>query len=85
MRGEVAAALETLRALHRAGADPADVLIALAEFCHLVTRAKIAPDAPDDPAVSGIERERRREFAGPLSLGALTRGLADPVERRRRT
>ncbi len=74
MRGEVAAALETLRALHRAGADPADVLIAVAEFCHLVTRAKIAPDAPEDPAVSGIERERAREFAGPLSLGALTRG-----------
>ena len=74
MKGEIAAALQTLRALHRAGADPADVLIAIAEFCHLVTRAKIAPDAPDDPAVSGIERERAREFAGPLSLGALTRG-----------
>ena len=73
MKGEIAAALETLRALHRAGADPADVLIEVAEFCHLVTRAKIAPDAPDDPAMSGIERERAREFAGQLSLGALTR------------
>ena len=74
MKGEIAEALETLRALYRAGADPADLLIAVAEFCHLVTQAKIAPEAPEDPAVSEIERERAREFAGPLSLGALTRG-----------
>jgi len=74
MRGEIAAALENLRALFRAGADPAGILIAVAEFCHLVARAKIAPDAAEDPAVSEIERERAREFAAPLSLGALTRG-----------
>ena len=47
-----------MRALHQAGADPADILIELAEFCHFVTRAKIAPDAPDDPAISETERER---------------------------
>ncbi|MBV9289438.1 MAG: DNA polymerase III subunit gamma/tau, partial [Hyphomicrobiales bacterium] len=74
MKGEVAAALQTLRALYRAGADPADTLIAVAEFCHLVTRAKIAPEAPADLAVSEIERERANEFAEPLSFGALTRG-----------
>jgi DNA polymerase-3 subunit gamma/tau len=74
MKGEIAAALEALRGLHRAGADPADVLIAVAEFCHLVTRAKIAPEAPEDAAVSEVERERAKEFAGALSLGSLTRG-----------
>ena len=62
-----------MRALHQAGADPADILIELAEFCHFVTRAKIAPAATADPAVSEIERERAQEFADKLSLGVLAR------------
>jgi DNA polymerase III subunit gamma/tau len=73
MKGEIAEALEIVRALHQAGADPADILIGLAEFCHFVTRAKIAPAATDDPAVSEVERERAREFADKLSLGVLAR------------
>jgi DNA polymerase III subunit gamma/tau len=73
MRGEIAAALELMRALHQAGADAADILVELAEFCHFVTRAKIAPGAALDPAVSEIERERGREFAEKLTLGVLTR------------
>jgi DNA polymerase III subunit gamma/tau len=73
MRGEIAAALELMRALHQAGADAADILVELAEFCHFVTRAKIAPGAAADPAVSAIERERGREFAEKLTLGVLTR------------
>jgi DNA polymerase-3 subunit gamma/tau len=73
MKGEIAAALEIVRALHQAGADPADILIELAEFCHFVTRAKIAPAATEDPAVSEIERERAQEFADKLSLGVLAR------------
>ena len=73
MKGEIAAALEIVRALHQAGADPADILIELAEFCHFVTRAKIAPAATADPAVSEIERERAQEFADKLSLGVLAR------------
>ena len=73
MKGEIAEALDLVRALHQAGADAADILIELAEFCHFVTRAKIAPAATDDPAVSEIERERGREFAGKLTLGVLTR------------
>ena len=73
MKGEIAEALELARALHQAGADAADILIELAEFCHFVTRAKIAPAATDDPAVSEIERERGREFADKLTLGVLTR------------
>ena len=73
MKGEIAEALEIARALHQAGADAADILIEIAEFCHFVTRAKIAPAATQDPAVSEIERERAKEFAGKLTLGVLAR------------
>ena len=73
MKGEIAEALEMTRALHQAGADAADILVELAEFCHFVTRAKIAPTATEDPAVSEIERERAREFAGKLTIGVLAR------------
>ena len=73
MKGDVAAALDLMRALYRAGGDPADVLIEVAEFCHYVTRVKIAPDAPDDAAIGEAERERGRAFAGKLTIGALTR------------
>ena len=34
---------------------------------------KIAPDAAEDPAIGENERARGREFAGKLTLGALTR------------
>jgi DNA polymerase III subunit gamma/tau len=73
MRGQIAEALEIVRALHLAGADAADILIDLAEFCHFVTRAKIAPAATEDPAVSQVERERGREFADKLTVGVLAR------------
>jgi DNA polymerase III subunit gamma/tau len=73
MKGEIAEALEIVRLLHQAGADAADILIELAEFCHFVTRAKIAPAATQDPAVSEIERERAQEFAVKLTLGVLAR------------
>jgi len=73
MKGEIAEALELARALHQAGADAADILIELAEFCHFVTRAKIAPAAADDPAVGEIERQRGRDLANRLTLGVLTR------------
>jgi DNA polymerase III subunit gamma/tau len=73
MKGEIAQALELMRALHHAGADSADILIELAEFCHFVTGMKIAPDASEDPAIGENERARGREFAGKLTLGALTR------------
>ena len=73
MKGEIAAALDHMRALYHAGADPADLLIEVAEFCHFVTRMKIAPNAAADPATGENERELAREFAGKLALGALTR------------
>jgi DNA polymerase-3 subunit gamma/tau len=73
MRGRIAEALEIVGGLHQAGADAADILIDLAEFCHFVTRAKIAPAATEDPAVSQVERERGREFADKLTVGVLAR------------
>jgi DNA polymerase-3 subunit gamma/tau len=73
MKGEIADALALMRSLNRAGADPADILIEVAEFCHTVTRVKLAPDAPDDAAIGEMERKRAREFAGGLTIGALTR------------
>jgi DNA polymerase-3 subunit gamma/tau len=73
MRGQIAEALEIVRTLHQAGADAADILIDVAEFCHFVTRAKIAPTATEDPAVSQVERERAQEFAGKLTVGVLAR------------
>ena len=73
MRGDIAGALDLLRNIYRAGGDPADILIEVAEFCHYVTRVKIAPDAPEDVGVGETERERAGEFAGKLTIGGLTR------------
>ena len=73
MAGEIAPALALAARLHLAGADPAELLIELAEFCHFVTRAKLAPGGIDDAAVSETERRRGSELAGRLALGPLTR------------
>ena len=73
MKGEIAEALDLVRALYRAGGDPADLLIEVAEFCHYVTRLKIAPNTPEDLAIGEAERARGRGFAGKLTMGALTR------------
>src|SRR5579872_3806324 len=73
MRGDVAAAMATMRALHQAGADPAQSLLELAEFTHFVTRLKIAQGDFDDPAVSEDERKRGAEMAQSLAMAPLTR------------
>jgi DNA polymerase-3 subunit gamma/tau len=73
MAGEIAPALELTAKLHLAGADPAELLIELAEFCHLVTRFKLAPNGVDDAAISESERRRGGEMAEKLSIGQLTR------------
>jgi DNA polymerase-3 subunit gamma/tau len=73
MAGAIAPALELTAKLHLAGADPAELLIELAEFCHLVTRLKLAPNGVDDAAIGESERRRAAEMAEKLSLGQLTR------------
>ncbi|MGA2495293.1 MAG: DNA polymerase III subunit gamma/tau [Roseiarcus sp.] len=73
MAGEIGLALELTAKLHLAGADPAELLIELAEFCHLVTRLKLAPNGVDDAEISESERRRGAEMAEKLSIGQLTR------------
>ena len=73
MSGEIAPALDSMARLHLNGADPAELLIELAEFCHFVTRAKLAPSGVDDAAISENERRRGAELAQRLKLGPLTR------------
>ncbi|QRE75990.1 DNA polymerase III subunit gamma/tau [Methylobacterium aquaticum] len=74
MRGDVPATFAELRAQHESGADPAVVLSDLAEFTHLVTRLKLAPDsARVDTSLSEVERVRGGDFADRLSVRALSR------------
>jgi DNA polymerase-3 subunit gamma/tau len=73
MAGDVAAALGDLKALYDAGADPAQILVELAEFIHFVTRLKLVPASGDDLTVTEDERRRGAEFAETLSMPVLTR------------
>ena len=73
MRGEIAAALNELRAQYDIGADPAVVLADLAEFTHFVTRVKVVPSVADDPSLIEIERARGRACAEKLSMRVLSR------------
>ncbi len=74
MRGDVPATFSELRSQHESGADPAVVLSDLAEFTHLVTRLKLAPDsARVDTSLSEVERVRGGDFADRLSVRALSR------------
>ncbi len=73
MKGALESALALIEQLYQAGADPAQVLIELAEFCHFVTRLKLAPKGIDDPTIGEDERRRGGEFAETLGLGPLTR------------
>jgi DNA polymerase-3 subunit gamma/tau len=73
MRGDVPAAFALLRASYEAGADPRQMVEDLASFTHLVTRIKMVPEAADDPGLTEAERVRGRDFAGRLSVRALSR------------
>ncbi len=73
MGGRVAEALDILRELYDAGADPQTVVAELADFTHLVTRIKIAAAAADDPSLTPDERTRGPQLAGQLAMRALSR------------
>jgi DNA polymerase-3 subunit gamma/tau len=73
MRGDIAAALATLRDQYDCGADPAVVLQDLAEFTHFVTRVKVVPSVAEDRALAEAERTRGRAFAASLSMRTLSR------------
>ncbi|WP_158811179.1 DNA polymerase III subunit gamma/tau [Beijerinckia sp. L45] len=73
MRGDMAAALRTLKDLHESGGEPGQILVDLADFVHFVTRLKLVPEAADDPAATPDERVRGKIFAKTLSMAVLTR------------
>ena len=73
MGGRIAPALASLKALYDDGADPAGIVLELAEFAHLVTRMKIVPSAAEDASVTPVERRRGVELAQALSMAVLTR------------
>ncbi|MEP0522039.1 MAG: DNA polymerase III subunit gamma/tau [Hyphomicrobiales bacterium] len=72
MSGKIDEALAELNEQYNSGADPAIVLSDLAEFCHLLTRLKAAPDVPDQGALSPREKERGAELAAQLSMRVLS-------------
>jgi DNA polymerase-3 subunit gamma/tau len=73
MRGDARGALAELAAQYAAGADPMAVLRDLAEVTHWVSMVKLTPEAADDPTVGPDEKARGLDFAGRLSMRALTR------------
>ena len=73
MSGDAAKALEELKSQYQAGADPLVVLADMAEFVHLVTRAKVVETSLDDPSLAEVERVRAKGFAAGLDMAALAR------------
>lgn len=73
MRGNLAGALDGMRALYDAGADPQTIVADLVDFTHLVTRIKVVPAAADDVSLTPDERTRGADLAGKLAMRVLTR------------
>ncbi|MEK4033448.1 DNA polymerase III subunit gamma/tau [Methylocystis sp. IM3] len=73
MAGDVAKAIGLLEDLYNGGADPAQALIEMAEFAHLATRLKLAPETAQSAALTPEEQRRGRDAAERLSVPALTR------------
>ncbi len=73
MAGDVAKAIALLEDQYNGGADPAQVLLEMAEFTHLATRLKLAPEAGQSAALTPEEKRRGQEAAERLSVPALTR------------
>ena len=72
MRGNVASAIKNLQQQYDEGADPGQVLVEVAEFVHLITRAKVAPDVPLSAAPPD-EAKAAFDYAGKLSMAVLNR------------
>ncbi|MFO1136354.1 MAG: DNA polymerase III subunit gamma/tau [Rhodoblastus sp.] len=72
MRGDVASAIRNLQQQYDEGADPAQVLVEIAEFVHLVTRVKIVAGAPL-AAAPPDEAKAAVDYAARLSMAVLNR------------
>ncbi|MCC3245082.1 DNA polymerase III subunit gamma/tau [Methylocystis sp. WRRC1] len=73
MAGDVGRAIALLEDQYNGGADPAQVLLELAEFTHLATRLKLAPETAQSAALTPEEKRRGSDAAERLSVPALTR------------
>jgi len=73
MAGDVATAIALLEDQYNGGADPAQALIEMAEFAHLATRFKLAPETAESAALTPEEKRRGQAAAEKLSIPALTR------------
>jgi len=73
MKGEIAAALTTLRHQYDSGADPVVVINDLLEVSHWLTRLKVTPDTGTDALVSEAEKEQGGKMAKSLAMPHLTR------------
>jgi DNA polymerase-3 subunit gamma/tau len=73
MGGELPRALDDLRGLYNAGADPLAVMQDLLETTHFLTRIKVAPAAQGFFDGGSAEAKRAGELAAKLSVPTLTR------------
>ena len=73
MRGDIAGALDALRALYDLGVDPLVALRDLLELTHLLTRLKVVAGAENEPGAAELERTRGRALADALSMPVLAR------------
>ncbi|MGZ5889993.1 MAG: DNA polymerase III subunit gamma/tau [Hyphomicrobium sp.] len=72
-RGDTKAAIETLDALHRDGAEPTQVLADLAEAVHAAARSRTVGAEAGSEALSAEERRRARSIGERLSTPLLAR------------
>jgi DNA polymerase-3 subunit gamma/tau len=73
MAGDVATAIALLEEQYNGGADPAQILLEMAEFVHLATRFRLAPATAESAALTPEERRRGQAAAERLEIPALTR------------
>jgi len=72
-RGDTKAAIETLDALHRDGAEPTQVLADLAEAVHAAARSRTVGAEAGSEALSAEERRRTGSIGERLSMPLLAR------------
>ncbi len=71
--GRAAEALTALAALHRDGAEPAQVLADLAEALHIAARVKVLGPEPAGEGLSAEEKRRAAALGSSLSMALLAR------------
>lgn len=73
MRGDAPAALDGMRAMYDAGADPAVVVQDMLDVCYWLTRFKLSPELANQPSTPEIERTRGKDMADKLTMPILSR------------